>query len=197
LAVCIAGLRAAIKLLGKKRTWLQTEKEMSSAFAEVYSSGTEPLPRTYRAGRIAKHGKTTRGDSLPDASLLGLVYPSGVLDPLDERMETTVHEIIKANTTGDGGLSRYPGDLYCGGVRNGRVSLTGGGAWPLLSFWMAIYYCLAGDRATADKHFNWPLERVQKYIPEQILKDKSKAPICPLLWSHAIFVIAARFLGHL
>jgi len=197
LAMCIAGLRAAIKLLGKKRSWLQAEKEMSNAFAEVCSRSTGSIPRTYRAGKRAKHGAARKEDMQPDASLLGLVYPSGMLDPLDEKVKRTVHEIIEANTIDDGGLLRYPGDVYCGGVRNGWVTLTGAGAWPLLSFWMAIYYCLSGDKANAKKHFDWPLERVEKYIPEQIFKDKSKAAICPLLWSHAMFVIAARFLGHI
>ena len=197
LAMCIAGLRAAIKLSGKKRTWLQTEKEMSNTFAEMYSCNTGSLPRTYRAGRMAKQGKTQREDLLPDASLLGLVYPSGILDPLDEKMARTVHEIIGKNTTDDGGLLRYPGDLYCGGVRKGWVTLTGGGAWPLLSFWMSIYYCLCHDKSSAEKHFGWPLARIEKYIPEQIFKGKSKPSITPLLWSHAMFVIAARFLGHI
>ncbi len=211
LAMCIAGLRAAIELSGGVRatprgcpgrahrpapTWLQTEKEMSNVFAEIYSSGIEFLPRTYRAGRMAKRGRTKEEDSLPDTSLLGLVYPSGILDPLDEKMARTVREIIEANATDDGGLLRYPGDLYCGGVRKGWVTLTGGGAWPLLSFWMAIYYCLCQDNSSAKKHFNWPLKRIAGYIPEQIFEGKSKPSITPLLWSHAMFVIAARFLGH-
>jgi len=197
LAMCIAGLRAAIGLAGKKKTWLQTEKEMSNAFAEIHSSGVKFFPRTYRAGQMAGHGKTQREDSLPDTSLLGLVYPSGILDPLDEKMARTVRRIIEANTVNGGGLLRYPGDLYCGGVRKGWVTLTGGGAWPLLSFWMAIYYCLCGDKPNAKKHFDWPLKRIAKYIPEQIFRDKSKVAISPLLWSHAMFVIAARFLEHI
>ena len=197
LAMCISGLRAAIELLGKKRKWLQTEKEMSKTFAEIYSSGTESIPRTFRRGAIAKNRKTRADDVKPDTSLLGLVYPSGILDPQDEKMKTTVLEIIKSNTADGGGLLRYPADRYCGGVQKGWVTLTGAGTWPLLSFWMSIYYSLCGDNKYARKFFNWPLEQIDKYIPEQIFEDKSRQSITPLLWSHAMFIIAAKFLGHI
>ena len=196
LAMCIAGLRAATKLSGKKRPWMQTEKQMSDAFVKVYSRSAKWIPRTYRAGRIAQRSATRREDSQPDASLLGLVWPSGVLDPLDEKMKATVKRIIEANSVQGGGLLRYPGDLYCGGVRKGWLTLTGAGAWPLLNFWMSIYYCLCGNRENAEKHFSWPLVRIDKHMPEQIFKDKSKASVSALLWSHAMFVIAARFLGY-
>ena len=92
---------------------------------------------------------------------------------------------------------RYPGDIYCGGVRKGWVTLTGGGAWPLLSFWMSMYFSLCGDKKNAKRYFDWPLERIDGYIPEQIFKDKKKRSISPLIWSHAMFVIAAKFMGHL
>jgi glucoamylase len=197
LAMCIAGLRAAIGLLGEKRKWLQTEKEMSDTFAEVYSSNAESIPRTYRKGAIAKNRKIKEDDLKPDTSLLGLVYPSGILDPLDEKIKRTVLEIIKMNSTVGGGLLRYPADRYCGGVRKGWVTLTGAGTWPLLSFWMSIYYSLCGDNKNARKFFDRPLERINKYIPEQIFEDKSRSSITPLLWSHAMFVIAAKFLGHI
>ena len=197
LAMCIAGLRAAIELMGKKRKWLQTEKEMSKAFAEVYSSGAESIPRTYRKGTIAKNRKTRADDLKSDSSLLGLVWPSGILDPLDEKVKRTVLEIIKTNTMDGGGLLRYPADRYCGGVRNGWVTLTGAGTWPLLSFWMSIYYSLCGDDENARKFFDRPIERIDKYIPEQIFEDKSRPSITPLIWSHAMFVIAAKFLGHI
>jgi GH15 family glucan-1,4-alpha-glucosidase len=196
LAMCIAGLSAAIKLLGKKRKWLQTEKEMSKTFAEIYSSGTKSIPRAYRKARAAKNHKTRAEYLLPDTSLLGLVYPSGILDPLEEKMKRTVLGIIKTNTTDGGGLLRYPGDKYCGGVRKGWVTLTGAGTWPLLSFWMSIYYSICGDNIKARKSFDQPLKRIDKYIPEQIFEDKSRPSISPLLWSHAMFVIAAKYLGH-
>ena len=192
LAMCIAGLRAAIRLSGRKRSWIQTEKQMSAAFAKIYSRCEGSFLRTYRAGR-----RTTREDLQPDTSLLGLVWPSGILDPLDEKMKATVAKIIEANTIAGGGLLRYPGDVYCGGVRNGWVTLTGAGAWPLLSFWMSVYCCLCGDRVNAEKYFNQPLEKIDNYLPEQIFEDKSKASVSALLWSHAMFVIAAHFLGHI
>ena len=197
LAMCIAGLRAAIEMLGKKRKWLQTEKEMSKAFAEVYSGGTETIPRTYRKSAAARNRKTRADDVKSDSSLLGLVYPSGILDPQDEKMRRTVLEIIKSNTADVGGLLRYPGDRYCGGVRKGWVTLTGAGTWPLLSFWMSIYYSMCGDNKNAGKYFDRPLKRIDKYIPEQIFEDKFRPSITPLLWSHAMFVIAAKFLGHI
>ena len=194
LAMCIAGPRAAINLLGKKKKWVQTEKEMSKTFTLLYLNSTKSIPRTFR--KEVKNRKIKAGDLLPDTSLLGLVYPSGILEPNDEKMKRTVQEIIKSNVRNGGGLFRYPDDRYCGGVKKGWVTLTGAGTWPLLSFWMSIYYSLCGDDKNARKFFDRPLERIDRYIPEQIFDDNSRPSISPLLWSHAMFVIAAKYLGH-
>jgi len=195
LAMCIAGLRTAIKLEGKKRKWMQAEKEMSDTFTQIHSSSTKSIRRTYR--KDVRNRKIVTEDSLPDTSLLGLVWPSRVLDQKDKRMQCTVQEIIKLNTTSGGGLFRYPGDRYCGGVKKGWVTLTGAGTWPLLGFWMSIYYSLRGDNENAAKFFDRALERIDKYMPEQVFEDKLRSSISPLLWSHAMFVIAANFLGHI
>ncbi len=197
LAMCIAGLRAAIKLSGRKRAWVQTEGQMSGTFEKVYRRGERTILRTYRACKTAKRSAARREDLQPDTSLLGLVWPSGVLNPLDEKMKATVARIIDANTVDGGGLLRYRGDLYCGGVRKGWVTLTGAGAWPLLSFWMSIYCCLCGDRVNAEKHFNRPLDKIDNLLPEQIFRDESKASVSPLLWSHAMLIIAASFLDYI
>ncbi|MHC4207017.1 MAG: glycoside hydrolase family 15 protein [Planctomycetota bacterium] len=197
LAMCIAGLRVAIKLCGKKRKWVQSEKEMSDAFAEVYSSSIKYIPRACRKGKLAKNRKIRENDALPDTSLLGLVYPSGMLEPQDGKMRRTVLQIINNNMTDGGGLLRYPADRYCGGIRKGWVTLSGAGTWPLLGFWMSIYYSLCGDNENAEKFFCRSLERIDKYIPEQIFEDKSRKSISPLLWSHAMFVIAAKYLGYI
>ncbi len=197
LAMCIAGLRAAIELLGKKRNWVRTEKEMSGVFHDAYSSTANTIPRTYSTGKIAKYREIGKDDFWPDASLLGLVYPSGILDALDKKMKRTVDKIIEKNSIDNGGLMRYPGDRYCGGVQKGWVTLTGAGAWPLLNFWMSIYYCLRTDKKNAMYYFNWPIDRMNKYIPEQIFKNKKKLSVSPLVWSHSMFVIAAKFLGYI
>lgn len=197
LAMCIAGLRTAIELLGKRKNWLRTEKEMSSVFSDIYSHSKNLIPRTYTKGKIAKRREIRKDDLLPDASLLGLAYPSAILSPLDKKMTGTVDEIIEKNTIAVAGLLRYPRDVYCGGVRNGQVTLTGAGAWPLLSFWMTIYYCLRNDRKNAKKFFNWPLARIDKYIPEQIFTTRTKPSVCPLVWSHSMFIIAANLLGYI
>jgi len=197
LAMCIAGLRTAIELLGKRKNWLRTEKEMSGVFSNIYSHSVNLIPRTYTKGKSAQHREIRKDDFLPDASLLGLVYPSAILSPLDGKMKKTIDEIIEKNTIASGGLLRYPGDVYCGGVRNGQITLTGAGAWPLLNFWMTIYFCLRNDRKSAEKFFNWPLARIDKYIPEQIFTSGTKPSVCPLVWSHSMFIIAAKFLGYI
>jgi GH15 family glucan-1,4-alpha-glucosidase len=197
LAMCIAGLRTAIELLGKNKNWLRTEKEMSSIFDDIYSHDANHIPRTYTAGKLAERREIRKDDFLPDTSLLGLVYPSAILDPFDSKMKETVDEIIEKNTIANGGLLRYPKDTYCGGVQKGYVTSTGAGAWPLLNFWMSIYFCLRNDRKNAEKYFRWPLTKVNEYIPEQIFKNKIKPSVCPLVWSHSMFIIAAKFLGHI
>jgi glucoamylase len=195
LAMCVAGLKAAAELLGKNNRWRQTQKEMSEILKQAYSGSSNHIPRTYNKSKSSVTGNTTKEDMLPDTSLLGLVYPSQILHPSDESMKRTVQAIIKSNTTKDGGLLRYPDDKYCGGVRNGWVTLTGAGPWPLLSFWMSIYFSLAGDKKNAAKYFKWPLHKINEHMPEQIFADNAKSSVTPLLWSHAMFIIAAKFLG--
>lgn len=196
LAMCIAGLQVAIKLLGKKKKWLQTESQMTDVFSDIYSCPENTIPRTHSKSTPAKRRETQKDDFLPDASLLGLVYPSGILDALDKKMKRTVDRIIEKNTIYNGGIMRYPGDRYCGGIQKGRVTLTGAGAWPLLNFWMAIYFCLRNDRKNAMKYFSWPLQKIIDYIPEQIFKNKNKPSVSPLVWSHSMFIIAAKFSGY-
>jgi len=196
LAMCIAGLRVALRLLGKKKKWLQTENQMSGVFSDIYSCTANTIPRTLSKGTLAKREKTRKDDFLPDASLLGLVYPSGILDALDKKVKRTVDRIIEKNSIDNGGLMRYPGDRYCGGVKKGWVTLTGAGAWPLLNFWMSIYFCLRNDRKNAMKYFSWPLERTIDYFPEQIFKNRKKLSVSPLVWSHSMFIMAAKFLGY-
>jgi len=199
LAMCIAGLRVASKLLGKKKKWSQTETEMSGIFHDLYSQKTKTIPRTYTIGQMAKRRDIIKKEDFwPDSSLLGLIFPSGVLDPFDRKMKRTVDRIIQRNMIdGRGGFLRCQNDKYCGGIKKGKVTLTGAGVWPLLSFWMSIYFALHDDKKNAKRYLTWPLKRIDNYIPEQIFKTKRKESICPLVWSHSMFVLAAKFLGYL
>jgi len=197
LAMCIAGLKIAVKLLGKKKKWSQTEAEMSGVFNNMYSQKTKTIPRTYTLGQMTKHRDIIREDFWPDSSLLGLIFPAGIVDPFDRKMEKTVDRIIQRNMIDGGGFLRYPNDRYCGGIKEGRATLTGAGAWPLLSFWMSIYFAFRDDKKNARRYFSWPLKRTDKYIPEQIFRTKRKKSVCPLVWSHSMFVLAAKFLGYL
>jgi len=60
LAMCVAGLKAATELLGKKRKWLQTQKEMSEILNQAVSCSSNPIPRTYSKGKA----KITNYDTL-------------------------------------------------------------------------------------------------------------------------------------
>lgn len=195
LAMCISGLRAAVKRLGEKRSWIKTEREMSAVFEEMHSNKSGTIPTIYTRGRKATDSDIRKEDFRPDTSLLGLVYPAGILEPDDVKVKATVERIIEKNTIDGWGLMRYPHDRYCGGVKNGYVTLKGAGPWPLLSFWMSIYFSMLGERKTAEKYFMRPLKKTGEYFPEQIHRSKDRQSIYPLVWSHSMFITAAKMLG--
>ncbi len=129
-----------------------------------------------------------------DSSLFALIYPSGVLDPSDERMINTVNE-IEATLNRDGGLRRNQFDIYDGMVENNLLLKKGAGCWPILNFWAAIYYSIKGDKEKADAYYNWVVDRVDQYIPEQIFENNIQVSISPLAWSHSMFIIASKYLN--
>jgi GH15 family glucan-1,4-alpha-glucosidase len=97
----------------------------------------------------------------------------------------------------NGGVHRYQFDYYDG---EGSAQ-EGGGAWPILNFWLSIYYSLIHKKEKSKIYYQWVLKRLDKdgygvYIPEQIFDDFRKG-IYPLAWSHAMFIIASYYLGYL
>ena len=126
--------------------------------------------------------------------MLGLVYPFNIYDANDPRMISTVKE-IEDKLVINGGVHRYQFDYYDGWVYGGMLRMKGAGAWPLLNFWMTIYYALQGNTERAKDYFQWVLERIEKYIPEQIFDNTLQVSVSPLAWSHAMFLIATDFLG--
>lgn len=180
LATCKKGLECAIEILGARERWLECLKEMKVVLEKCYLNGY--FVKTY--------GRTI--DKTVDSSSLGLVWPSEAFGAEDPRIVSTVKKVLEKNCV-NGGIHRYPNDKYDGKMSFGKLCLGGGGAWPVLNFWFSIYFSLAGKKNEAIKYFSWVLERVEKKLPEQIKEDKP-ASVIPLAWSHAMFIIAGKFL---
>ncbi len=184
LAACARGLMVADALFPNP-LWKEAAAQMVEKVHEAYSD---------RLGRFLRnHGRVD--DENVDASLLGLVWPFALCDANDPRMQKTV-SAIEHFLAPAGGVHRYQFDYYDG---EGSAQ-EGGGAWPILNFWMTLYFLRIGNRPKAERYFTWVLDRVEKkyhgYLPEQVFDD-DRIGIYPLAWSHAMFVFASHELGYL
>jgi GH15 family glucan-1,4-alpha-glucosidase len=179
LAMCIKGLESAIKLIGPKAEWVKCKNQMKIEIESAYDKKLGYFVRKF-------NGKK---DVIIDSSVLGIAWPSEIIKPNDFRMVSSVDEIIKSNTIENGGIMRYKGDLYAGFLRKKE-----GGAWPIINFWLSIYYSKLGNREKALKYFNWVVKRVEDKLPEQI-KNGKPTSIIPLAWSHAMFITAGKSLN--
>ena len=182
LAACARGLLLADLMVGGKR-WVEIAKQMTNKINEAYL----PDQRVF----VRNHGKID--DLNIDASLIGLVYPFDIIKADDPKIISTVEQIEK-KIVFNGGVHRYQFDYYDG---EGSAQ-EGGGAWPVLNFWLAIYWQMAGDKNKAENYYQWVVDKVKddNLIPEQIFNDFREG-IKPLAWSHAMFIIASYYLGKL
>lgn len=182
LAACAGGLEKALKIFPNNNNWEKTSKEMREKIEQSYIKKDGYFPRNF--GKI--------NDPNMDASLLGLVWPYEILDAADEKIANTIQR-MEEKIVIEGGVHRYEMDYYDGE----GTSQEGAGAWPLLNFWMSIYWKLAGNRKKSEQYFDWVVEKTDKtgLISEQIFQDfRKNSGITPLAWSHAMFVIAYYFL---
>ena len=184
MASCIRGLQCANELIPNS-TWLQVSHEMKSRLDEHF---LDFFIRSY--GDLP--------DTRIDASVLGLVYPFGIYDPLDERIIASIHE-LEDKLSIHGGIHRYEHDEYDGWMLDGEHRKKGAGAWPILNFWLSIYFQRAGKQEKAKYYYTWVLDRIKEdnLIPEQIFENDIQVSVSPLLWSHAMFVIASEELKFL
>ena len=173
IAVCSKGLKCAYELLGDKK-WILVSNSMN----KVVLSEKDFFRR--------KTGKLS--DDNVDASLLGLVWPCEIVSAKDKRMVKTV-KIIE-NSFGKGfKVHRYDNDEYDGWMINGVQAKQGAGYWPLLNFWMSIYYLKKGNKNKAMKYYDQVLKDVKgSKIPEQVFDNKIQKSVTPLCWSHSMFV---------
>jgi len=181
-AACIKGLRCANAILPNEK-WTNIANQMRKR-----------LESHFDGHFFRSYGKLS--DKRIDASLLGLVYPFAIFPPDDSRITVTVEEIEKKLVI-NGGLHRYENDEYDGWMYETGYRKKGSGAWPLLNFWMSIYYAGLKNREKALQYYNWVLDKVDTFIPEQIFENPIQVSVSPLCWSHAMFVIASEELEYI
>jgi GH15 family glucan-1,4-alpha-glucosidase len=182
LAACIKGLECANEIVPCKR-WSEVANMMRERL-EIHFDGY--FWRSY--GVLSDKGI--------DASVLGLVYPFEIFSSKDHRIVETIKK-IEEKIVINGGLHRYEHDMYDGWMLGTSQRNKGAGAWPLLNFWMSIYYAKAGNKKKALQYYNWVLDRVDGFIPEQIFENNIQVSVSPLCWSHSMFVIASKELNHI
>lgn len=183
LAACAKGLLLADKIIPTK-IWRETASQMFFEIEEAYDKRNKYFYRN--------HGKIS--DLNIDSSLLGLVWPFEIYKANDQKIINTIKK-IEEKIVVNYGVHRYEYDYY----DSEGSAQEGGGVWPLLNFWMSIYWSIKGDREKAEKYYNWVLDKVDKfknYLPEQIFPD-FRVGVSPLVWSHAMFIIASKYLGYL
>lgn len=125
-----------------------------------------------------------RRDPVIDASMLGLVFPYGVIPASDPRTEATLARIeAELTCPGVGGLFRYHGDGYAGG-----------NPWIITTLWAGLVHCEAGRRAEAERCLDWATQHATELglLPEQV-DARTGAPkwVIPLAWSHAMYILLA------
>lgn len=183
LAACACGLICADRLFPTP-LWKETALEIMKKIEEAYQSKDGYFYRN--VGKVR--------DPNVDASLIGLAWPFEIYSLKDKKIIQTIKKIEECLVV-NGGVHRYQFDYF----DSEGVAGEGGGAWPILNFWLAIYWSLAGRKDKALKYYQWLLERLEKYnyyLPEQIFED-FRVSVYPLVWSHAMFVIASKYLGYL
>jgi GH15 family glucan-1,4-alpha-glucosidase len=179
LAICARGLLCANELMPNNK-WKKAAEQMIGQIESVQGHFTRSF------------GKF--GDKRIDASLLGLVWPAGIIKANDPRIIETVR-LIEEKLVTDMGVHRYEGDDYDGWMcKTHTHRKKGAGYWPLLNFWMSIYYTKTGDRLKSRAYFDKVTQDVKgPLIPEQVFDNGFQVSVKPLAWSHAMHVIADSF----
>ncbi|MDY0289637.1 MAG: glycoside hydrolase family 15 protein [Sphaerochaeta sp.] len=149
--------------------------------------------RTYIFAHAEKEGYFPKfiGSPLVDSSLVWLSTPYQVFESGHPYMKKTV-ELIERKLLHTGGTQRYKEDTYYGG-----------GLWLPLSGFLGWHYLETGRQEEAEQLLDWIVSQCdeQGLLPEQVTtftNDQSMiapwekrwgAIACPLLWSHAMFLI--------
>lgn len=134
------------------------------------------------------------GNAEVDASLLWAAVPFDLVAVHDPRFLKTLQKIERDLCGPGGGVYRYRKDTYFGG-----------GQWLLLTCWLAWVYVKLERKGEARNLLAWVEAQMQPngHLPEQVEHhaldathyqpwvDRWGTSACPLLWSHAMYLIAA------
>ncbi len=191
LAACSKGLRSANEIFCNKKA-VSVAREMETLIVKAYDKESGYFLRRF--------GGTVPGDKNVDASMMGLVWPFNVISPRDKRIISTINA-IEENISDKRGVYRYQFDEYEGETEMGDIHYKqGAGAWPLLTFWMSIVQSRMGNKEKAEQYFWMVIDQLEDdlLIPEQIFpKGDLRIGVKPLLWSHMMFVHAAKELKYI
>lgn len=178
LAAVYAGLCAAARLAGDERWAAEAESV-----------------RAFLLAHLVRDGRFRRGPDDPrlDGSLLWLGVPFGVV-PLDHpALQATVDAVRRELSGPEGGVYRYRGDTYYGG-----------GEWLLLTSSLAWHDAIAGNVDGFERAQAWvraqalPNGDLPEQVPTRAQDPSMVGPwerkwgtvAAPLLWSHAMYLIA-------
>lgn len=137
------------------------------------------------------------GSTAVDGSLPSAIVPFGLLEPGDP-LATGTLEAVARDLDQDGGVHRFPADVFYGG-----------GQWLLLSALLGWNLAASGDTAGALRHLRWIADHAATdlELPEQVADhllhpehrqewlDRWGPVATPLLWSHGMYLILADELG--
>jgi GH15 family glucan-1,4-alpha-glucosidase len=179
----IYGGIAAVKEYVSTELRTSAEKELSRMKSWLFQEGI-------KEGHFTKY---VESDEI-DASLLWLHVPFAVVDPLHPAMLETVR-LIEGQLFFEGGVHRYPQDVYYGG-----------GQWILLSAWLGWHFVLTGKKNKALAIKQWIDRQFDSdgYLPEQaahhllhpdhylVWNNQLGSSAKPLLWSHAMYIILCQ-----
>lgn len=185
LAACSKALYLAADRMDEKK-WRKKADEMRERLLQHAYNDKEYYYRSY--GEVQ--------DESVDASLIGLGWPFNIVEN-DQKLENTL-DLIEDKLMNGRGIMRYQGDMYDGVIHHTGYLSKGAGSWPLLTFWYVKLLSQLGRREKAEELFYRQINAFEgEYIPEQVFEKDGKNGIKPLVWSHAMFVIAAEELGYL
>ena len=134
-----------------------------------------------------------------DASLYGL-FAFGAYRPDDERVRTTMEQVVKRLWNPHGGMARYEGDMYYRETREGP-----GNPWFVATLWLAQYeIARSHNKEELNKALSL-LEWVANHaLPSGVLAEQvspltgQPLSVSPLTWSHGTYIaVVQEFLNRL